>query len=62
MASYRYGTYHFYCLFRPNGQASCAYLYPDTVNGTPGRIYNAWANDQDWALDNYLIVMGSKVV
>ena len=48
------------CLFRPDGQASCAYLYPDTVNGTPGRLYDAWANDQDWALDNYLIVMGSK--
>ena len=48
------------CLFRPNGEASCAYLYPDKVNGTPGRVFDAWANDQDWALDNYLIVMGSK--
>jgi len=45
------------CLFQPDGQASCAYVYPRMIDGNPGRYFDAWANDQDWALDNYLIVM-----
>jgi len=48
------------CSFRPNGRASCAYVYPAMVDGTPGRFFDAWANDQDWALDNYLIVMSER--
>lgn len=45
------------CLFRLGGQASCAYVYPTMIDGARGRFFDAWANDQDWALDNYLIVM-----
>ena len=37
-------------LFKEDGSASCAYLYPWTVNGRKGRFYDLWANDQDWAL------------
>lgn len=44
------------CLFQPGGQASCAYVYPLTIDGNPGQFFDAWASDQDWALDNYLIV------
>jgi hypothetical protein len=36
--------------FRPDGSATCAYLYPDVVNGEPGRFADPLANDQDWAL------------
>ncbi|MGJ1364322.1 six-hairpin glycosidase [Sphingobacterium spiritivorum] len=43
--------------FKEDGKASCAYLYPETVNGKPGKYYDAYANDQDWALAYYLDVM-----
>jgi hypothetical protein len=36
--------------FRPDGSATCAYLYPDVVNGEHGRFADPLANDQDWAL------------
>jgi hypothetical protein len=36
--------------FRPDGRASCAYLYPDMVNGNPARCRDSLANDQDWAM------------
>jgi hypothetical protein len=36
--------------FKPDGSASCAYLYPDAVNGNPARCWDPLANDQDWAL------------
>ena len=38
------------CLFRQDGSASCAYVYPHSVNGAPGAFADPWANDQDWAL------------
>lgn len=38
------------CLFNEKGEASCAYLYPYTVNGCRGEYYDPWANDQDFAL------------
>ncbi len=41
-------------LFSPDGRASAAYVYPLSSNGQPGAFYDAWANDQDWALVNYL--------
>ena len=41
-------------LFTPAGRASCAYLYPDSINGEPGRLADELANDQDWALVNLL--------
>lgn len=37
-------------LFSKNGEASCAMLFPDTVNGRKAYYYDPWANDQDWAL------------
>lgn len=42
------------CLFMPDGKASCAYLYPRRVDGRPAKFYDAYANDQDWALAYYL--------
>lgn len=44
------------CLFMPDGKASCAYLYPRRVDGKPAKFYDAYANDQDWALAYYLQV------
>jgi len=37
-------------LFLPDGSASCARLYPLTVNGAPADFLDPWANDQDWGL------------
>ncbi|MEI8063108.1 MAG: hypothetical protein WCH84_03485 [Verrucomicrobiota bacterium] len=36
--------------FRPDGSASCAFIYPDAVNGNPAHCWDSLANDQDWAL------------
>lgn len=38
------------CLFNENGEASCAYVYPNTLNGSRGECFDAFANDQDFAL------------
>lgn len=45
-ASYR-GTLS---MFNPDGSASCAYVYPVTVNGKEAGYYDPYANDQDWGL------------
>lgn len=37
-----------------DGSASCAYVYPQTVNGILGDYADPWANDQDWGLYFYL--------
>jgi hypothetical protein len=37
-------------LILPDGSASCARLYPHSINGVPGNFLDPWANDQDWAL------------
>jgi len=42
------------CLFSEDGRGSCAYLYPELVDGELGRYYDPYANDQDWALVHYL--------
>lgn len=42
------------CLFTPDGRGSCAYIYPRTVDGQHGELYDPYANDQDWALCEYL--------
>lgn len=44
-------------LFATGGRASCAYLYPTTINGEPGKFADAYANDQDWALVHALMVL-----
>lgn len=41
-------------MFRPDGRASCAYLFPISVNGVSGEFFDPYANDQDWALYFYL--------
>ena len=38
------------CLFNDDGSASCAYVYPYMINDRKGGFYDAWANDQDFAL------------
>lgn len=37
-------------MFMPDGSASCAYVYPVSVNGIEGGYYDVYANDQDWGL------------
>lgn len=37
-------------LFQEDGWASCAMVYPESVNGIKAHYYDPWANDQDWAL------------
>ncbi len=41
-------------LFHIDGSASCAYLYPVSINGEEGRFYDPYANDQDWGMYFYL--------
>jgi hypothetical protein len=36
--------------FRADGSATCAHIFPDHVDGEPGRRDDPLANDQDWAL------------
>jgi hypothetical protein len=42
------------CCFSSDGRAYSAYVNPLTVNGQPGKFFDPWANDQDWALVNWL--------
>ncbi|KAK1673180.1 hypothetical protein BDP55DRAFT_705600 [Colletotrichum godetiae] len=41
-------------LFEANGRASCAYIYPTSVNGRAENYKDPYANDQDWALTHLL--------
>ena len=47
------------CQFFEDGTASCAFVNPRMVNGQRARCFDAFANDQDWALVIYLLVNGS---
>ena len=38
------------CLFSDDGRGSAAYMYPYRINDTYGKVYDEWANDQDFAL------------
>ena len=40
-------------LFFEDGSASCAMVYPRSVNGEQAHFYDPWANDQDWGLYYY---------
>jgi hypothetical protein len=40
--------------FGPQGEGYCAYLFPRTINGLPGRYHDPYDNDQDWALIHWL--------
>lgn len=44
------------CLFSEDGRGSCAYLYPNRINGIKGKFYDPYANDQDWALVYYYFI------
>ncbi len=44
------------CLFTSDGRGYCAYIYPEKVDGRPGKFYDSFANDQDWALVYYFLV------
>lgn len=37
-------------LIHEDGSASCAMVYPMSVNGKRAHFYETWANDQDWGL------------
>lgn len=41
-------------LIKEDGSASCAMVYPVSVNGKEAHFYDPWANDQDWGLYYYL--------
>ena len=41
-------------LIFPDGRASCACVFPHTVNGVRGEFFDEYANDQDWGLYYYL--------
>ncbi|MFT4176153.1 MAG: hypothetical protein QM627_05815 [Luteolibacter sp.] len=43
-------------LFTPEGTGSAAYLNALTTNGKQGQRNDPWANDQDWALVNLLMI------
>ena len=43
-------------LFFEDGRATCAFVNPRMINGTPAHYADAYANDQDWALMFYLMV------
>jgi len=42
-------------LFTPDGRGTCAWVYPNRVNGEPAHFADPLANDQDWALVFYLL-------
>ncbi|KAF4995251.1 hypothetical protein FDECE_12858 [Fusarium decemcellulare] len=41
-------------LFKPNGHAGCAWVYPLSVNGRAAHYLDHYANDQDWVLAHIL--------
>ena len=42
-------------LFFPDGGASCAYIFPVTINGELGQRFDDYANDQDWGMYFYMV-------
>lgn len=45
------------CLFSAGGGASCAHIYPESVDGRKGRLNDPFANDQDWILAVFLLLL-----
>ncbi len=43
-----------FCLFTEDGRGSCAFIYPDKVDGRKAHFYDPFANDQDWAMVHWL--------
>lgn len=46
-------------LFRHDGTASCAYVFPHRVNGARARFFDEYSNDQDWGL--YLLLRSHDI-
>jgi hypothetical protein len=46
-------------LFWADGRASCAYIYPLSVNGQNARVADPYANDQDWTMVHALQIKDS---
>jgi hypothetical protein len=49
-------------LFRADGGATCAHVFPVTVNGEPGVGDDPLAHDQDWALVHWLLLQRDSSV
>lgn len=43
-----------FCLFSEDGRGSCAFIYPNKVNGQKAHFYDPFVNDQDWAMVHWL--------
>ena len=41
-------------LFDEDGRGHCVFIYPDRVDGKPGKFRDPLANDQDWSLVFYM--------
>ena len=41
-------------MFYPDGTATCAYVFPYTVNGVRADFADPYANDQDWGLCSFI--------
>lgn len=37
-------------MFHPDGSATCAYIYPHSINGIKADFADPYANDQDWGM------------
>ncbi|MDO4621051.1 MAG: hypothetical protein Q4B09_10580 [Lachnospiraceae bacterium] len=48
-------------LFFGDGSASCAYVFPQFVNGVKADFPDPYANDQDWGLYFYLRALDAKI-
>lgn len=49
------------CQFFEDGKASCAFIFPNKVNGHKAHKFDPYANDQDWALIYYYTVNKNKL-
>ena len=49
-------------LFNPDGSASCACVFPISVNGKDANFYDPMANDQDWAMYFMLCHITEKLI
>jgi hypothetical protein len=45
------------CQFFEDGKASCAFIYPAKVDGQKAHKFDPYANDQDWALVYYFMIL-----
>ena len=45
-----------FCLFSEDGRATCAFVFPDKVNGIKAHFNDEYANDQDWTFAYYFMI------